>query len=187
MNKFRWLFVVMFVGVVACSVSFRLPIVQRLDTRNIVGFRFADSILIKYTAAKMQAAFPLETALCYIGFIKDTTFFIKKFINPLDSVEITRQLVVITEVYEANIEETETTYVHYHNDIACDPNPNLIATIHSHPGVLASTRCDHSDMDALFHHGKQAKYVMSFVWCAYSVGVLWADGRRWSIVDFYKK
>lgn len=176
----------MFTYVAACTFSFPLATVKRVDTRNIVGFRFTDSLLINYTETKMRAALPLETALCYTGFIKDTTYFAKKFMNPLDSIEVTRQLVVITGASEANIQEAESTYIRYHNAIACDPKPNLIAIIHSHPGIPAFTSCNHSDVDALFNHGKQTKYIMSFVWCPYGLGVLWADGRRWNIVNFYK-
>lgn len=183
MKKFRWLSMAVIFSVFACVNNLPLSVTPRLDTQNITGFRFEASIL-EYTKKIILAALPLETALCYTGFIKDTTYFIKQFMHPLDSTQVTKQLVVITGVTEANIKDTGSNYVTYHNNIACDYSPNLIATVHSHPNVNQSSRCDHSDMDALFNHIKQTKYVMSFVWCAYSMGILWADGRRWYIGSF---
>lgn len=184
MKKFRWLSMIVIFSGFACVTNLILPVTPRLDTQNIIGFRFENLILLEYTKKIILAALPLETALCYTGFIKDTTYFVKKFMNPLDSLEVIKQLVVITGVTKAHVKDAGLSYVTYHNNIACDYAPNLIATIHSHPSVNRYTHCDHSDMDAIFNHKKQTKYVMSFVWCAYSMGILWADGRRWYIGSF---
>ena len=170
----------MLVYVAACGIATSLPLstVERLDTRNIIGFRFANSILIDYTVEMIKAALPNEVALCYTGFISDTTFYARESRYSADTTEITRQLVIITGASEANVEEAGPRYLNYVDETACDDVPDLIAIAHSHLSVGPYDHCDHSNLDAIFNHKKQTKYVMSFVWCRYGVGILWADGRR---------
>lgn len=176
-----WATIAMVVYIGACGIATSLPLstVERLDTSNIIGFRFADSTLIQYTMEKIKSALPLETSLCYTGFIEDTTYYTRTSRTSEDTIEITRQLVTINGAYEANIKEAGIGYVNYQDDGACDPKPDLIATAHSHPGGTPFDHCDHSDTDAIFNHNRQTKYVMSFVWCQWGLGILWADGRRW--------
>lgn len=171
----------MIVYVGACGIATSLPLstVERLDTRNIIGFHFADPALIEYTAKVIKAALPNETSLCYTGFIKDTTYYSRESWESLDTIEVTRQLVIITGASPASIKDAGSDYIDYMDDTACNHEPDLIATMHSHPGGSPFERCDHSDADALFNHKKQTKYVMSFVYCAYGIAILWADGRRW--------
>ena len=111
MKKIRWLSIILIFSILACVTNLILPIMPRLNTQNIMGFRFENSIIIEFTNKTIQGALPLETALCYTGFIKDTTYFTKKFMNPLDSTEVTKQLVVITGVTQANIKDTGSSYV----------------------------------------------------------------------------
>lgn len=179
MKKLRWLGIILSLSVSACSAHLPLTTVPRLDTQNIMGYRFKNSTITEYTKATILAALPSETALCYTGFIQDTTVFIKKFMNPLDSTKVIRQLVIITGVKKANIKDAGSSYVAYHDDIACDYTSDLVAVAHSHLNMTRYSRCDHSDRDAIFMHDKRAKYVLSFVWCPHALGILWADGRRW--------
>lgn len=176
-----WAAISMIVYVGACAISTSLPLstVERLDTRNIIGFRFADSMLVSYTAEVIRAALPNETSLCYTGFIRDTTFYARESRYSSDTTEITRQQVIITGASEANVEEAGPRYLNYVDEVACGDSPDLIATVHSHPTAGPFSECTHSDTDAIFNHKKQTRYVMSFVWCPYGVGILWADGRRW--------
>ena len=81
-----WALIAVVVYAGACGIATSLPLstVERLDTSNIIGFEFADPILVDYTVEKIKAALPSETALCYAGFIKDTTYYVPRFINPSD-------------------------------------------------------------------------------------------------------
>ncbi len=177
-----WASIALIVYVAACGIATSLPLgtVKRLDTTNIIGFQFENSIIMEYTIDRIIDALPNETALCYTGFIKDTTFLRPNFINPTDSTVVTMQLLIIDGVSEANIRDAGPRFVRYHDGTGCDPQENLVATGHSHPNIGRSQVCDHSDVDAVFHHSKGTKYVVSFVWCPHAVSVLWADGRRWS-------
>ena len=155
-----------------------LPTVTRADTREFIGFRFADSIVVNRIVEIILVMHPSEAAMCLYGYAQDTTYLTPMFMNPLDSVRTYVKIAIIDSVEAANIKQAGSTFVTYEDGVACDPNERLIALAHSHPTILRPINsCNHSDLDALFTHAKEQKYWFSLVFCPYSNSLMWADGR----------
>ena len=115
------------------------------------------------------------------GYAQDTTYMTPRFLNRLDSVRVDKKIAIVDSGEIANIDLAGPNYVTYVDGVACDYNKRLIAISHSHPGSTAyslPTKCDHSDLDAIFTHIKEQKYWFSLVFCPYANSLLWADGRR---------
>lgn len=157
-----------------------LPIVVRADTREFIGFRFADTISVNRVIQIIMVAHPSEAAMCLYGYAQDTIFLAPKFMNPLDSIEIYRKIAIIDSVEIADVDKVGSTFILYEDGVACDPNKRLIAIAHSHPTTVFQPpeSCNHSDLDAIFIHMKEQKYWFSLVFCAHANSLLWADGRR---------
>ena len=154
-----------------------LPTVIRADTRDFIGFRFATTTAVDRALEIVKAARQNEAAICLYGFAQDTIYLAPQFMNPLDSVRVDKKIAIIDSVAVANVDKTGTNFVTYIDGVACDPNERLIAVAHSHP-LFQFGRCDHSDMDAIFHHVKEQKYWFSLVFCLTNSSLMWADGRR---------
>lgn len=159
-----------------------LPLSIRADTRNFVALRFNTN---KVSAAQLRAvvvaALPNETAMCFYGYAKDTTYMAVRRTGPTtrDIVEVTKKIAVIDSMAPSNIKSSNPVSIFYENGIACDSNPRLIGIGHTHP--LQDPRmgpCDHSQPDALFGHNRQTKYWFMIVFCSFGQNILWADGRR---------
>jgi len=158
-----------------------LPIVFRADTRELIGFRFANPTTVSRAIQIINAAHPDEAAMCLYGYAQDTTFLAPLFMDRSDSLTVYRKIAIVDSIEAANVDLAGTYFVSYEDGIACNPNKRLIAIAHSHPTVRISLfpePCDHSDLDAIFTHVKEEKYWFSLVFCSNSNSLLWADGRR---------
>lgn len=158
-----------------------IPTISRADTRNFVAMRYGREIDIIYLWAVSQTALPNETAFCLYGHAVDTTMTFTRFSDG-EQVELERKVAVIDSVFMANIEIATPTYVQFTDGIACDPNPRLIGTAHTHPNVphpLANQgRCTHSYLDVLYAQNRETEYWFTLVLCTWTHELMWADGRR---------
>ena len=157
-----------------------LQTVSRADTRLFVGMRYEREIDIAYLWTFSQAALPNEIAFCLYGHAVDTTMTFTRFSDG-ENVEMIRQIAVIDSVSKANIEIATPTYVQFTEGVACDPNPRLIGTAHTHPNIphpQLGGRCTHSDLDVLYAQNRETEYWFTLVLCTWTHELLWADGRR---------
>lgn len=157
-----------------------IPTITRADTRHFIGMRYEREVDIAYLWSLSQVALPNEIAFCLYGHAVDTTLTITQFSDG-EQVELVRKIAVIDSVYVANIDEAAPTYVTFKDGIACDPDPRLIGTAHTHPYILhpqMGGRCTHSDLDVLYAQNRETEYWFTLVLCTWTHELMWADGRR---------
>lgn len=157
-----------------------IPTISRADTRHFVNIRYARQIDISYIWSFSQTALPNEIAFCLYGHAADTTMIFTRFSDG-EQVELVRKIAVIDSVFIANIEIAAPTYIQFTGGIACDPNPRLIGTAHTHPNTVPPQmggRCSHSDLDVLYAQNRETEYWFTLVLCTWTHELMWADGRR---------
>ena len=159
----------------------QIPTVIRADTRDFTIMRYEREIDIIYLWSLSQIALPNEVAFCLYGHAVDTLMTFTT-VQGDEEIELTKKIAVIDSVHIANIKSATPRYVEFENGIACDPNPRLIGTAHTHPNVahpLANQgRCTHSDLDVLYAQNRETEYWLTLVFCTWTHELMWADGRR---------
>ena len=158
-----------------------IPTVTRADTRDFAGMRYEREVDIIYLWTLSQLALPNEVAFCLYGHAVDTTITYRQ-VNTDEEIDLEKKIAVIDSVAIANIEEATPVYVQFTDGIACDPDPRLIGTAHTHPNVPWGGRCTHSDLDVLYAQNRETEYWFTLVLCEYTHQLMWADGRR---LDYY--
>lgn len=156
-----------------------MPTVIRADTREFVTMRYEREIDIAYLWSLSQMALPNEVAFCLYGHAVDTTMVFTQLMSG-DTVSLPRKVAIIDSVYVANIKSATPTYVEFEDGIACDPNPRLIGTAHTHPDVphpQMGGNCQHSVLDVLYAQSRGAEYWFTLVLCTWTHSLMWADGR----------
>ncbi len=158
-----------------------IPTITRADTRDFTGMRYEREVDIILMWTLSQLSLPNEVAFCLYGHAVDTTMtFIQ--IGTDEEIELEKKIAVIDSIAVANIEEATPTYVKFVDGVACDPDPRLIGTAHTHPNVphpvFNSGRCTHSNMDVLYAQHREEEYWLTLVLCTWTHEMMWADGRR---------
>ena len=161
-----------------------IPTITRADTRDFArdGLRYTREVDIIYMWTLSQLSLPNEVAFCLYGHAVDTTITYRS-IDTHEPVELDRKIAIVDSVWVANIEEATPTYVKFRDEVACDPNPRLIGTAHTHtnvphPAFNTGQRCTHSDMDVLYAQNRETDYWFTLVLCQWTHELMWADGRR---------
>ena len=158
-----------------------LPTVIRADTREFVSMRYERQVDIIYLWTLSQLALPNEVAFCLYGHAVDTLMTFRT-VQGNEEIELNKKVAVVDSVHIANIKSASPRYVEFEGGIACDPNPRLIGTAHTHPNVphpsFNSGRCTHSDLDVLYAQNRGTEYWLTLVLCEWTHELMWADGRR---------
>lgn len=164
-----------------------IPTIIRADTHDFVrdGMRYEREVDIIYMWTVSQLSLPNEVAFCLYGHAIDTTMTYKS-LDTGESVDIPKKIAIIDSVSIANIKEATPTYVTFTDGVACDSDPRLIGTAHTHPNVphpvFNQGRCTHSDNDVLYAQHRKIEYWFTLVLCTWTHELMWADGRR---VEYY--
>lgn len=190
-NLVKFLIAIAAIMVAACSLSTMQEIdtrpwtaistIERADTRDFVGMRYEREVDIILLWTLSQLALPNEVAFCLYGHAVDTTMTFKQIDND-EEVDLDKKIAVIDSIAVANIAKATPTYVQFTDGVACDPDPRLIGTAHTHPNVphpvFNTGRCTHSDMDVLYAQYRETEYWFTLVLCTWTHELMWADGRR---------
>lgn len=158
-----------------------IPTITRADTRDFAGMRYEREVDIILLWTLSQLALPNEVAFCLYGYAADTTITYRQ-IDSDEMVDLPKKIAVIDSVAIANIEEATPVYVQFTDGVACDADPRLIGTAHTHPSVPWGGRCTHSELDVLYAQYRETDYWLTLVMCEYTHQLMWADGRR---LDYY--
>ena len=155
--------------------------VTRADTREFVSMRYERQVDIVYLWTLSRLSLPNEVAFCLYGHAVDTLMTFRT-VQGDEEIELSRKVAIVDSVHVANIKSAAPKYVEFEDGIACDPNPRLIGTAHTHPNVLHPAmnqgRCTHSDLDVLYAQNRETEYWFTLVLCEWTHELMWADGRR---------
>ena len=154
-----------------------LPIIERVDTKEFVGIRFADSSSSLFIRNHIQQANPIEIAFCFYGYAKDTVI---TMINTFTDEKRQRpsKIAIIDSISVARINSATAYSLRYVDEIACLSHRSLIGIAHTHPLTSKNNRCNHSSSDALYLQRFGLHFWFSLVMCRSGNAVLWQDGRR---------